>query len=150
MAKPRRRSPNALTFPLWLPPTPLGVTVHDYVTVREGDRMVLNGQARLHYDALGNPDGYELMPVAGSKVKNGDASSKPTAALLTVKEMDLVAGQKFRGGRSRTAGRSEKERLTRVHPVTGKPLPPEDEVERAVAKLLALTPRHLQGVAVNA
>lgn len=144
MAKPRRRSANCETFPLYLPPSPLGYTVHDWVTVREGDRLVVNGTAEIQYDGLGFPVGYRLKPVAaGAKIQNG-ADARPVPVMLTVREMDLIAGQKFRRGRSRTAGRTELQRLSRVHPLTKKALPPEDEVERAVAKLHALTPRHLQ------
>lgn len=61
--------------------------------------------------------------------------SSDTRASITPMEMDLIAGQAFLGGRSKTMGLGEELRINRVHPLTGHALPPEDAVERAVGKL---------------
>lgn len=108
--------------------------------------MIATGHARPVNDHNGLHVGYQMQQPA--PVKNG-VPAKPTPALLSSREMDLIAGQAFAHGKSRTHGRSELVRLTRTHPWTGKLLPAEDEVERAVAKLLALTPRHLQSAAAK-
>jgi hypothetical protein len=148
MARPRRRSPSSQRwrdnqFFLFDGNIALGWRVTRRVSHQDGERMVATGHARPVNDHNGVHIGYQMQQPA--PVKNG-VPAKPTPALLSAKEMDLIAGQAFAGGQSRTFGRSEVMRLTRTNPWTGKLLPPEDEVERALAKLRAVTPRHLQAL----
>jgi len=49
--------------------------------------------------------------------------------------MQVYAFRRWRGARSVTAGMSEMEKLTRLHPKFGFPLPPEDRVELVTAKV---------------
>lgn len=120
--------------------TALGWRVTRRISQIDGERMVSTGHARHVNDTNGQHIGYQMQQPA--PVKNGEVSAKPTPAVLTVHEMDLIAGRAFARGRSRTARMNEVQRLTRVHPLTRKLLPPEDEIERAEAKLRAFTPRH--------
>lgn len=116
------------------------------ISKADGERMIETGHARHVNDCNGEHIGYQMQQPA--PVKNG-VPAKPTPALLSAREMDLIAGRAFAHGGSRTSKMSEVQRLTRVHPLSRRVLPPEDEVERAVAKLHALTPRHLQGIACS-
>ena len=81
--------------------------------------------------------------VSQAVVKNGVAAL-PVAIVITAREMELVAGQAFKYGKSRTAGMTEEQRLTRVHSLTRKQLPAEDAVERAAAKLQYWQPGRMQ------
>ena len=58
---------------------------------------------------------------------------------ITVSVVLLIAGQAFRQGKSRTAGMSEEQRISRRwiegKKADGRTLPPEDAVERATEKL---------------
>jgi hypothetical protein len=76
--------------------------------------------------------GYQSTNVVSS---DHDLPSAETRAAITPAEMDLIAGQAFAGGRSRTMGLPEELRINRVHPLSGHALPPEDAIERAVGKL---------------
>ena len=76
--------------------------------------------------------GYQPTNVVGADY---ELPSRETRGSITSAEMDLIAGQAFTGGRSRTMGLPEELRINRVHPLTGHALPPEDAVERAVGKL---------------
>jgi len=149
MPRPKRRSPSSKRwrenqYLLFDGNTALGWRVTRRISLDAGERMLASGHARRVNDHNGVHIGYQLQQPG--PVKNG-VPAKPTPALLSAREMDLIAGQAFTHGASRTASMTEAQRLTRVHPLTNKLLPPEDEVERAVAKLHALTPRHLQAAA---
>lgn len=152
MAK-RRRSPSSRrwreeSFLLFDGNIALGWRVTRRISQADGDRMVVTGHARLVNDHNGQHIGYQMQQPS-PMVKNGGAIANPTPVMLTVREMDLLAGRGFRFGRSRTEGMNEAQRLTRVHPFTRKLLPPEDEIERAAAKLQAFTPRHLQAAVAD-
>ena len=147
MARPKRRSPASKRwrencFLLFDGNTALGWRVTRRISQDDGERMIETGHARHVNDCNGQHIGYQMQQPA--PVKNGEVSARATPAVLSSREMDLIAGRAFQNGKSRTERLSEVQRITRVHPFTHKLLPPEDEVERAAAKLKAFTPRHLQ------
>ncbi len=132
---------NIRPFVLYGGDETLGYRVTSRVSKREAEQMVRNGRAEETVDGAGAKC-YRLLKIA--VVSNGLVSSKPTPAVLSAREMQLIAGQAFRFGGSKTARMTEPERVTRVHPISRKPLAAEDEIERAVAKLEAFTPMHLR------
>lgn len=76
--------------------------------------------------------GYQATNVVGTDY---ELPSRETRGAIIPAEMDLIAGQAFANGRSRTMGLPEELRINRVHPLTGRALAPEDAIERAVGKL---------------
>ncbi len=105
-------------------------------SLRRGEGLVEQGKAVHVVDAQGQHVGFQLRtrdPLNGTP-------AVPVATVFSPAEMELVAGQTFKFGRSRTASLSEAERLTRKT-LTGRPLPAEDKVERAAAKLKYWAPR---------
>lgn len=148
MARPRRRSPASQRgrreFQLFDRNTSLGWRVTRRIGHAQGEKLVDSNYARRVNDCNGEHIGYQLLDP--NTIVNEGLPSVLSPVVLTAREMDLIAGQSFEHGRSRTARMSEVQRITRVHPFTRKILPPEDEVERAAAKLMAFTPRHLQAL----
>lgn len=144
MPRPERRS-SSQEFVLYQPKSetsPCGWAVHGRCSKHRGDLLVDCGSAREVHDQFGSLIAYQLLDrPQKSTVKNGAADAPPTATLLTMKEMDLIAGQKFRFGKSLTARMSEVQRISRVHPLTKKALPAEDEIERAAEKCRLLEPK---------
>lgn len=61
--------------------------------------------------------------------------AEASACAIPASEMQIYAFRRFKDARSATAGMSEMEKLTRVHPKFGFPLPPEDRVELVAAKM---------------
>lgn len=98
----------------------------------DGERGVSRGAMAREYDSCGQHVGYRMVERTDHDLPSGSQSGAITAS-----EMELYAGRRFRGGRSRTKRMSEERRLTRVDAVTGKKLPPEDDVERVEAKVAA-------------
>jgi hypothetical protein len=141
MPRPRRRTPN-YDFVLYDSDISLGYRVNGRISFDCGERMELAGRAvRVYEDVSGKHVGWQKV---AERPKTGGAPADPTPELMCEAEMHLVAGQAFVHSRSRTMRlhMNDPRRLTRVW--NGKLLPPEDDVERAVAKLQCLTPRHLQ------
>lgn len=108
----------------------------DWIRVRrvsfaEGERMCRLGEWSRVNDANNEHAGYEILH---REEWNGYVSSESPRA-ISASEMALYAGRAFRFGRSRTSGLTEKQRLARRDERTGLPLPPEDVVERIVAKV---------------
>lgn len=135
MPRPQRRNFNQ-EFILFQPKqevTPCGWAVAGRCSKQDGDRMVSAGSAVEECDAFGNLVAFRLLD-RPMKVQNGAADAPPMAPMLTRREMDLIAGMSFPFGKSRTARMTELQRLARVHPLTRKALPPEDDVERAAEK----------------
>jgi hypothetical protein len=137
MARPQRRSSNQ-EFILYQPKqeeTPCGWAIHGRCSREHGDKLVFSGSAVEVHDQFGHHYAFQLLDrPAKPTVKNGAVDAPPTATLLTPREADLVAGRHFKHGKSRTARMTEIQRLSRLHPLTRKPLPAEDAVERAEAK----------------
>ena len=142
MAKPRRRT-ESQEFLLYDSQSDnvRGWSVTRRIGYKAGEQMELAGRAeRVHDEMTGQHVGWrvcEERPVSDGM----EISSDPTLALMSVYEMELVSGVR---GKSRTAGMdlNDSRRLMRVT-LTGKPLPAEDAVERARAKLAEVgsTPR---------
>jgi hypothetical protein len=76
--------------------------------------------------------GFTLVTAKGwERAKFSDSSP----CSIPASEMQVYAGRRFKDGRSQTAKMCELEKLTRVHPKFGFPLPPEDRVELVTAKM---------------
>ncbi len=142
MARPQNLR-NIRPFVLYGGDETLGYRVTSRVSKLEAERMVRNGRAEETVDDAGSKC-YRLLKSAPMAVSNGNAEARPTPAVLSAREMQLIAGRAFRYGKSKTATMPEVMRVTRVHPISRKPLAAEDEIERAVAKLEAFTPAHLK------
>lgn len=143
--RPRRRSRND-DFLLFDRNTTLGWRVTRRIGYEQGEKLWATGHARRVNDCNGQHIGYQL--IQQDKQSDG-LPSLLGPVMLTAREMDLIAGTNFKYGKSRTARMSEAERITRLHPLTRRMLPPEDPVERAQAKLKAFVPRHLQVAAAD-
>lgn len=114
---------------LYPPDTALGWRVIRQVTPAEATKKVASGQWREVFDEHGNFWGYQVL--ANFKT-DSDLPSGASSTSITARECELNAGL---GGRSRTMGMIEADRISRRHPKMGKALPPEDAVERAIAKV---------------
>jgi hypothetical protein len=110
------------------------------ISYDRGETLALNGHAIRCYTPAGVHVGYELVQQV-TYVKNGAIGSRPRPSMLTARDMELIAGLY---GESKTENMPESQRVTRVHPVTRRILPPEDDIERAKAKLEEFTPQHLR------
>ncbi len=133
MARERRRSGSA-EFRLYPANTTLGWRATKRISQTVGDALVEAGHAELVFDEMENRHHYQLK--AEKPVVNGLVSQEKFGS-LTAHDARLIAGLH---GRSRTAHLTEERRLTRCDQF-GKPLPAEDAIERAQAKMLAyLTP----------
>lgn len=105
------------------------ISREEYVRLRD------RGRAMPLHDKQGNLVGCQL---TNNHPGDGAIPSQPSSPVLTVREIELYAGRNFPGGRSRTAGLTETQRLERsrrTHPRTGKYLLPEDAVERVTEKV---------------
>jgi len=153
MPRPQRRSANQ-DYLLYQPKSNTALTgwaVHSRCSKEERDRLVDLGLAVEEPDQFGYPRGYRLLGEQKTVANPGrEILSSPTPQLMNVSEIQLIGGQAFRDSKSRTKGLpwDDVRRLTRVSK-NGRALPPEDAVERAIAKLEAVTPRHLQLAAAD-
>lgn len=101
----------------------------EFETLRQRGRAIPihNGQGELLGCQLtNNHPGDGLIP------------SQAGGPVISAREMEIFAGRSFRGGRSRTAGMTETQRLERSKRTstrTGKHLVPEDAVERVEEKV---------------
>lgn len=108
----------------------LGWRVIRHVSGAQGEEMVARGKWREVYDEQNNHVGYQI--VASWKSDLEILSGGPSPNSITKREVEMNAGLY---GRSRTQGMPEESRVARFDSRTGKPLPPEDAIERAVAKV---------------
>lgn len=108
--------------------TSLGWRVIGTTTRERGREKLVSGEWREVYDEHGNFWGYQVL--ANFK-KDEDLPSGTTSTSITVLECILNA-EGLRA--SRTAGLPEEKRISRKSKC-GVPLPPEDAIERAVAKV---------------
>ena len=115
-------------FSLWSSETDYGWRVVRQISFVEGEGKVARGEWRRVADTFGNHIGYQALANFKS---DEELPSGASSTSINVWECLLNAGL---GGRSRTAGLSEDERISRKTRF-GKPLPPEDDVERAQAKV---------------
>lgn len=81
------------------------------------------------FDDFGNFYGVQILAIVKT---DKDLPSGATATTITAADSKLCAGL---SGPSRTLGLTEEGRITRFHSVTCRPLPPEDRIERAIAKV---------------
>jgi hypothetical protein len=126
MARPRIRSSSQLH--VYSPWTNLGWRVTRTIDIGEGEAKVRCGHFRHVHDENGKVVGYQ--PVIEVQVSSSSTPSDPSRAALGRGEMRAAAGLM---GSSRTAHLGELDKLSRVDERTGKPLPPEDFVERVQA-----------------
>jgi hypothetical protein len=115
-------------FKLWLPETDQFWRVIRQVSFAEGERKCAAGEWCRVNDGFGNHVGFQIL--ANFK-KDEELPSGASSTSITVRECQLNAGL---GGLSRTAGMIEEKRISRKNQF-GKPLPPEDAIERAQAKV---------------
>jgi hypothetical protein len=139
----RRRRRRQQDGKLWLfsPVTTLGWRATRWIHPDEGERKVAIGQLRHVLDPSGKLIGYQM---AEGMPRDENMPSRRAPVSLSVHDMELIAGQTFPKGKSKTAGLPEDLRISRVHPLSGRALPPEDDVERAVAKLGAYAETRLR------
>lgn len=138
MARARRRIEEFFLYEDEATRGSLGWRVTRRISREAGERMLVAGHAVQVHDEHGNMVGYHK--VDAPLARNG-VGANPMPVVLTAREMDLIAGQFFRHGRSKTAGMSEAQRLSRIDPMTRRLLPPEDGIERALARLESYAPK---------
>jgi hypothetical protein len=92
------------------------------------DRVV-EGKWQEIFDGMGNFHGVKILAAVKS---DQELPSGTSATTITARDAQLFAGL---GGKSQTIGRSEEFRLTRASRTTCKALPPEDHIERVMAKV---------------
>lgn len=109
--------------------TSLGWRIVRQVTALYAFHRVVEGKWRELFDSIGNFYGVQVVPAVKTDQELPSGSS---AATITFRDNMLYAGC---GGRSRTIGRSEDFRITRYSQVSCKALPPEDRIERVIAKV---------------
>ena len=102
------------------------------VSASKGEDMVALGIWREVYDEQNNHIGFQIMP--GRQSEQVKLSMQSSSGLVA-RDIVLNAGAVFKGGKSRTAGMAEDQRVNRIHRQTGKVLPPEDAVEQVQAKV---------------
>lgn len=116
--------------------TSLGWRVIRVVSVMVAAEKLARGEWRQVYDEFGNFVGCQVLASFQSDL---ELPSGATATSITALESQLNAGC---FGRSRTVRMSEEDRISR-HSRNGKALPPEDAIERAIAKLMEFGKRRL-------
>lgn len=122
-------------FRVYVRETALGWRVSRWCSFAQGESRVSTGAWVRVYDELGHHVGYQPRESRGP---DADViASAASRGAITARESMLNAGACFRGGASRTARLPEQMRLGRVHPLSGRPLPAEDSVERVQGKVAA-------------
>lgn len=129
----RNRSPEQ-EFILFRATSSLGWAISKRISYDKGERLVDQRVARRVDDEYGKHIGYQ--PCEPSEAKD-DAPVVRSSPAISQGEILANAGTAFRLGGSRTAKMSEAMRISRTHPRSGKLLPAEDRIERAVAKVKA-------------
>ena len=132
MPRTRNSRRGSKRFPVYAAETLLGWRVMRYVLFVRGEDMVAAGKWREVYDEQNNHIGFQEMP---GRQRDEQKLSMQSSTGLVAHDIVLNAGRAFKGGKSRTVGLTEDQRLNRVHGQTGKPLPPEDAVELVEAKV---------------
>lgn len=99
------------------------------VTPEFAFRKVNEGKWREQFDEFGNFFGVQV--IAAVKTDQ-ELPSGTSATTITARDSMVYAGL---AGRSRTMGMSEDRRIGRYSHVTGNALPPEDRIERVIAKV---------------
>lgn len=130
--RPRVRAYNEdHSYNLYPPETERYWRVIRIVRFEQAESKVAAGEWRRDFEADGQPC-YRVIP---THEKEKDLPSGRTSVSITARESMLNAfAAAFRDGRSRTVVLTEEQRLSR-RDSRGKALPPEDAVERAVAKV---------------
>jgi len=128
-AQQRRAQQGERCMNLYPPDTTLGWRVIRQVSQAQALKKLACGQWRAVNDEQGNFLGYQVL--ATFKTDN-ELPSGASSTSITVNECELNAGLR---GKSRTWGMNEEDRISRRHPTSGKALPPEDAIERAIAKV---------------
>jgi hypothetical protein len=136
MAGSRRNRAHVRLWKLFGVAGPLGATVLRMVTWEAGERLLADGEAkRLHDPQTGRCLGFQRMKTEIVKTrKTGESLTSECA--LTRWEIELVAGQAFRDGKSRTLVMSETRRRT----LLARGIVACDAVEEALVKLQAFAP----------
>jgi hypothetical protein len=109
--------------------TSLGWRIVRKVSAILAYNKVVEGKWVEIFDDIGNFYGVK---VVASVTSDQELPSGTSATTITARDAMLQAGL---GGRSQTIGRSEDYRITRYSRVTCKALPPEDRIERVMAKV---------------
>lgn len=99
------------------------------VTPEVAYRKVLEGKWSEQFDAIGNFFGVQV--VAAVKTDQ-ELPSGTSATTITARDSMVFAGL---AGPSRTIGMNEDRRIGRYSAVTCSALPPEDRIERVIAKV---------------
>lgn len=110
-------------------------SVMHWITEHQGERLFESGQVERIYND-GELIGYRFY----SDRQKFDIHRAPTATSITADEMFRYGLRHWPGAGSRTKGKSEVQRMTRVGK-DGRPLPMEDAMERLEAKVNAFAPR---------
>jgi hypothetical protein len=124
----RRAEKGDRCINVYPPDTSLGWRVIRQVTPAKAAENLAAGRWREVYDEHGNFWGCQLLL---SFKTDQDMQSGASSPSITVSECELNAGLR---GSSHTAGLPEEKRISR-HSQTGKALPPEDAIERAIEKV---------------
>jgi hypothetical protein len=126
------------SIPVFPADTTLGWRVIRMVSVQVALGKLALGVWREVHDEHGNFQGCQVLATVKS---DSELPSGASSTSITVNECELNAGL---GGRSRTAGLPEDKRISRFrttdHGIL--PLPPEDAIERAQAKVKEWTKPH--------
>lgn len=118
-------------FPLWLPETKKQWRVAREVSFASGEAKCASGEWGRVRDAHDNLAGYQVL--ASSFKSEESLPCGATSTSISVRELLMSAGC---FGKSRTMRMTEEQRLARHAPFDPeKLLPPEDAVERAIAKV---------------
>jgi hypothetical protein len=124
----RRQNIGERCINVYPPETSLGWRVVRMVSPALAAEKLARGVWREVRDEAGGFLGCQILL---SCEKEKDLPSRASASAITVRESELNAGL---GGQSRTIGLPEDKRICR-HDQYGHPLPPEDAIERAIAKI---------------
>lgn len=141
-ANARRSSIGERNVNVYPPETTLGWRVIRMVSPTKAAEKLARGEWREVRDEHGAFIGCQIL---ASCAKEKDLPSRASASAITVRESELNAGL---GGASRTIGLPEEKRIARSNPF-GHPLPPEDAIERAIAKVREYGNRRLFGMEVK-
>lgn len=109
--------------------TSRGWRIVQVVTPESAYKKVMEGKCSELFDDLGNFLGVQILAAVKT---DQDLPSGTSTTTITARDVLYFVGG---GGKSRTIGMSEDRRITRYSPVTCKALPPEDRVERVIAKV---------------
>jgi hypothetical protein len=124
----RRQEKGERSVNVYPPDTSLGWRVIYMVSALKAAERLAAGVWREVYDEYGSFWGCQVVANFG---KDEAILSGASSTSITVSELELNAGLR---GKSRTVGLSEEQRIARING-KGKPLPPEDAIERAQAKV---------------